>query len=254
MIGTLLSEGLVAMTGIFPTHGPSELAVRGAATYQERIRRRLVRFLGAEQAEKIKWERPPVQADLWRDLNEEIDIEEMARWLDGLPMEIAAMYPTVISNARAYIKRAWPIYPEQTLGASVYELAQDEYGDVWQLARTLNDFETIFDDMDALVLLPSQVDAVAEVYPDLYEETTAAAMSLLKPYTSISGIAPAKKSLSYQREEQLRTLLRLPMDAPFIQPQEEQPKGAPKRADSTREMERRNTTQSERIADKAAAR
>ena len=215
MIGSLPSESLVAMTGIFPTHAPSELAVRGAEAYPTRIRRRLAAFLEADAPEPMKWERPPVQGDLWRDLTELLDPQKIHEWMTDVPLEMMAGYATIIQQARDRIKSAWPLYPDTSLGVQMTELAQDEYGDVWHLCRTLDDPETMFDDMDAMLLLPSQVEAFAAVYPDLYETTRNLAMLLLQPYVQIDPTKKPRKTLRWDREEQIRTLLQVPLDAPI---------------------------------------
>jgi hypothetical protein len=242
------------MTGIFPTHRPSDLMVRGAQGYMDRVRRRLVTFLAADKPEKLKWERPPAQDDLWSDITTPIDPADLTEWLDGLPFEMGMGYALVIDKARSYIRQRWPIFPDESLDIHNTTLAQDEYGDVWQLVRTLHKPDTIFDDMDALVLLPDQVDAFAEIYPTIYQKTVELASLLLQPFISIEGMAKAKKHLGFLREEQMRTLMRLPLDAPIAAPPEAQ--GQTKsntqkdRTAASDDIERRNTPASERVADK----
>ena len=254
MNGSILAESLVAMSGIWLSRRPSELLIRGAASYPDRIRRRLASFLAADAPERLKWERTPAQTDLWRDLNAEIDPEELAAFLLGVPDDMAMGYPIVVQAARDYIRERWPIFDDTSLGLRNVELSPDEYGDVWQLTRTLNDPQTLFDDMDALALLPEQVDAFSAVYPGLYEATVNVAFLLLQPFVQVEGMTGKKKALSFVREEVMRTLLRLPMDAPFAPPQtEQQPGTEAQKQRSAKSNERRTTTPTERIADKAAA-
>ena len=233
--GSLPAECLVAMTGIFPTRAPSELTIRGADSYPSRIRRRLAAFLAAEEVAPMEWERPPAQADLWKDLTTPLNSQKITAWLEGLEnLEMVAGYSLVIEAAREYVKKAWPIYPDSSLGLRNVELAPDEYGDVWHLTRTLNDPETLFDDLDSLLLLPVQVEAFAAVYPDLYEATKNIAILLLQPFTEIEGFGKKHNPLRWGREEQIRTLLQIPNDAPIetAEPQEKQGATPDKRQES----------------------
>jgi hypothetical protein len=251
---SLPSESLVAITGIFPSRHPSELMVRAAQGYMDRVRRRLVTFLAADTPEKMKWERPPAQDDLWKDITTPLDEADLTDWLTGVPHEMGLGYALVIDKARSYIRQRWPIFPDESLDIHNTELAQDEYGDVWQIVRTLDKPDTLFDDMDALILLPDQVDAFAEIYPTIYQKTVELASLLLQPFISVNGMAKAKRRLSFLREEQMRTLMRLPLDAPIAAPPEPQKKDTQKdRSESSSDVERRNTPASERVADKMAA-
>lgn len=228
--GNLATESLVAMTGIFPSRGPNELEIRGSgANYLNRIRRRLVAFLEAKKVEPLKWSRPPSQKHLWSELVRQVSLDEMDDWFNdwagdpAVPVE----YMAVVSQAREFIKNAWPVYPDNSLGLHTFELAPDEYGDVWHLVRTLNDPETIFDDLDSMVLLPVQVDAIAQIYPALYREICQLTMVQLQPYAGIDG-ALQSKTLPGEREEQIRTLLRVPNDGPINAQPEQAPQQQPK--------------------------
>lgn len=246
MIGSLPAERLVAMMGIFPARAPSELTIRGAESYPARIRRRLAAFLAAEKAEPLKWERPPAQQDLWKDLVAPLDLDKLTAWTEGIPVEMVAGYTSIIQTARDRIKAAWPLYPDTSLGLHMTELAPDEYGDVWHLCRTLDDPETMLDDLDALVLLPSQVEAFAAVYPDLYETTRNLVMLLLQPYVQIEGVTKSRKALHWDREEQIRTLLQIPLDAPI-----ETAEGAQQQQQQAQVPKARPAQQSELEADDA---
>lgn len=242
--GNLATESLVAMTGILPTRGPNELEIRGSDTnYVNRVRRRLSTFLDSTKVEKIKWERPPSQKHLWAELVKQVALDDMDDWFDGWAGDpaVPVEYMAVISQAREYVKKAWPIYPDPSIGLHTFELSEDELGDVWHLFRTLNDPETIFDDLDSLVLLPEQVTAIATVYPALYSQICAMATLLLQPFAGIQDVIKPTKQLLAEREEQIRTLLQVPQDAPVVvqaekEQQKKQEQPAPSRAQSHAEV------------------
>lgn len=245
MTNLVTAENLTAMTGIFPSRAPSEIELRGAANYDERIRRRLVRFLEAKDPEPIKWHRPPSQESLWKRLAEPIDeavLAEINEWAMEMNIDVAVavQWPMVVKAARDYILGRWPVFRDNSLGLSTYELAPDEYGDVWHLCRTLHDPETLFDDLDSLLLLPAQVDAFAAVYPSLLETTRQLTALLIQPYVEVQGLIKPKRWLSGDREEQLRVLLQRPGDVPIqadseAQQQEAQQQPAPRKSDTARE-------------------
>jgi len=211
----LQAEMLVAMTGIFIQRAPSELEVRGARNYPARVRRRLAAFLDGSEVVPFQWDRPPSQKSLMRDLSEPLDHDETLKMIADLDVEVGLHFPITLNNARQYILNKWPRFVDNSLGLHNYELATDEYGDVWHLCRTLDKFESVFDDMDSLLLLPEQVEAVTAVFPELMAMVRATAMLLVQPFVSIDGITETKKSLAPEREEQLRTLLGVPNDAPI---------------------------------------
>lgn len=255
----LPAEALVAMTGIFPSRGPSELEARGADNYLARIRRRIVRFLESRKVESLKWQRPPSQKDLWQRLSQPFDEAELDEWFDGwaghpaVPIE----YPAIVQQARDHVKSVWPIFQDNSLGLHTYELAPDEYGDVWHICRTLNDPETLFDDLDSMVLLPVQVEAVAKVYPGLYEEIRKITMLLLEPYVGIEGGIEQKNTLPGEREEQIRTLLQVPNDGPIAAAPDEQQQNQAKASQEIPDREELtdvNQTPSEHVAQRRLTR
>jgi hypothetical protein len=226
MIDATFPEALCAMTGLTPTRAPSYLEIRGAQSYAARIKRRLASFLEADKPAPMKWKKPPSQESLYESLTTPLDAAEVSGWLAETAFEAMVGYPMVIQTARDYVLARWPIYPDTSMGLHTFELAPDEYGDVWHLFSTLNDPETIFDDLDSLLLLPSQVEAFAAVYPELFATTKDLAALLLRPYVGIEGMIEQKKTLPWDREEQIRTLLQLPLDAPIEVSDKEQSENA----------------------------
>lgn len=221
------AECLVAMTGIFPTRPPTEIELVGARNYLARIRRRLSAFLEAKKAEPIKWSRPPSQKKLKEDIFKPFDQDDIAEWTAGLSVGAALYYPIVLQSAHDYLKAKWPKFEDTSMGLHDYDLSPDEFGDIWHLARMLNDFETVFDDLDSLVLLPEQVEAIAKCFPSLLAKTNEILGSLLLPYIEIQGGVKKQKHLLAEREEQIRVLLQIPQDAPVeIQQQKEPAKPA----------------------------
>jgi len=204
-----IGEHLAAMTGIFPSRAPTDIELRGAQNYAARIRRRIARFLDSEEVETLKWQRPPSQESLWEKVATPVDPAEFLAWSkeSDIDPSTGILWPSVVQAARDYIKARWPIYPDTSLGLHTHELALDEYLDVWHLVRTLNDPETIFDDLDSLILLPEQVEAVKAVYPGIYQSIQALALAQLKPFIEIEGAVEKRKTLMGERESQLRLLL-----------------------------------------------
>lgn len=250
MTGDTFPEGLCAMTGINPTRAPSDLELRGAHSYVARIKRRLVAFLEADKPAPMKWRKPPEQESLYQAISTPLDQHETTAWLVDTAVEAVVSYPMIIKSARDYVLARWPVYKDTSLGLHTYELAPDEYGDVWHLFSTLNDPETLFDDMDSLLLLPSQVEAFAAVYPELFAATKNMAALLLQPYVGIEGVIEQTKTLTYDREEQIRTLLQLPVDAPIEVDAKNDP-ATKQAAPSSKQTQQKSTqTPSEHMAEK----
>lgn len=230
------AETMVAMTGLAPTRAPSEIELRGAivTNYDARIKRRLATFLESTTVEPLKWARPPSQNSLWASLTKPLDPAEFTSWAleADLPVDVGIQWPMLIQQARDYVQSKWPLYRDNSLGLHTFELAADEYGDVWHLYRTLNDPDTMFDDLDSLLLLPEQVDAFRTIYPSLFQTTQRMAALLLEPYVEIQGLREAERWLSGEREEQLRILLQNPGDGP-IQMVDEAPEQKPAEPSNT---------------------
>lgn len=243
----LEAECLVAMTGIFPKRAPSELEIVGGRNYLARVRRRIAAFLDAKESGKLIWQRPPSQKQLMRDLSTPLDQAEVAEWIADLPVLTGFNYPLIVKSARDYILAKWPKYEEGGLGLHNHDLAPDEYGDVWHITRTLHDPETIFDDLDALLLLPEQMEAIAAVYPSLLAEMKKMAGLLIFPFIEVDGAVEAKKVLASAREEQLRVFMQVPAEGPIkiVQDEAKQPKQS---APSEREYDHDSQLPSERVA------
>lgn len=257
------AENLTAMTGIFPSRVPSDLEMRGAANYEERIRRRLARFLEAKDVEPLKWRQPPSQESLWKKLSEPLDkdlLEELNEWALDAELDVAeaVKWPIQIKAARDYVLGKWPVFRDNSLGLRTFELATDELGDVWHICSTLNDPESMFDDMASLVLLPAQVEAFAAVYPGLYETTKQLASLLIQPYLHVQGLIEPTKWITGEREEQLRVLLQAPQDGPITadseqQQQDQQEQQAPSGGGNAKDRSGDIRTPSENAAEQRAS-
>ena len=220
----LRAECLAAVTGIFPTSAPTsaQLHLADPAKFVKKLADRVKAFLGSDKAEKFKWAKPPEQTELYKKITDPIDTDELGEWLADVPPEVAGAYGLTIKAARDMVRTAWPVYPDPSLGLHNFDLAQDEYLDVWQLMRTLDTVESIFDDLDARVLLPEQIAAFASIYPDLCQAVKEATYELLQPYMEIAGIIEKKKDLLPLKEELVRILMQLPGDVPIEEPQAQQ--------------------------------
>jgi hypothetical protein len=208
----LAAQRLVAVTGIFPTRAPSEIELAGSEKLTERIGARVRRFLRASEPADMKWREPPGQKHLHDKLTDQLDPMDVGEWFATDP-SMAMIYSKTIEDARGFLLAHWPVYPDPRLGVNNYELGPDEYAALWQLCETLDHPETLFDDLDSLMLLPDQVDAVAFVYPDLYQQINEiTALALADGYIDAPG-EPRRHELSAEREDLIRTLLRLPPEA-----------------------------------------
>jgi hypothetical protein len=250
----LMAESLVAMTGIFPTRAPSEIEIRGSANYLARIRRRVLKFLGSADVVPIKWKRPPSQESLWTSLATPVDPREFAAWglESDLDVSVSVAYPAIVQAARDYAKQLWPLYQDTALGLRTYDLATDELYDVWHIVRTLDDLDTVFDDLDSMILLPEQVTTIKTIYPTLYESIRALTVAQLAPYIEVEGAVEKRKDLPSERETQIRVLLGISEDDTFdVQKTEPENKPASAPSDTKRREDKDETrTPSERAAAK----
>jgi hypothetical protein len=228
--GNFEAEALVAVTGVLPTEAPSDVDIAAAQRYPVRLKKRIDEFLNAKQKEPLKWKKPPKQRQLRAQLTESLESLPMHEWLESHDAATFGAYMLVLSAARKYLNDAWPVYPvDNSLQIENHDLALDEYYDYWRLVRIAEDPEVIFDDMDALVLLPEQVTCLQAVYPAIYD-TIAKLMNLsLQSFVKIPGEDKPKKSLSWRRESQVRVLLRLTEDEPLpiVEQQDQQPQSKP---------------------------
>lgn len=226
----LSAQRLIAVTGIFPTEPPSEIDLAAAAKLPEKLAGRIRRFLRATEPAEMKWREPPEQEKLHAKLTAQLSPLAIGEWFPS-NAALAMDYAQAIENARGHIIAKWPIYPDPSLGVRNYELAPDDYGAVWQLTETLDDIETLFDDLDAFMLLPDQVDAVAFCYPALYKMIKdLVTLELARGYIDEPG-KPRKHELSVEREDAIRTLMQLEPQAvlaidqtPQGQQQQQQPR------------------------------
>jgi len=222
VIGTLPAECLLAMTGLFPSRGPSDTQKRLAQRFPKRLVNRVKDFLESDKIAKFK---PPEQKDqtsLHEKLLTKVDPDEIGDAFLPEEATLSAQYVLLMQSARDKVAASWPLYPDSSFGIHNFDLAPDELLNVLQVLQTLDSVESLFDDLDARVLLPDQVTLFSQVYPDLYEVLKNAAMDEIAPYLEIQGAVTAKRRLSQLHEEQMRILLQLPADAP-IETQEQQP-------------------------------
>ena len=217
------AECLVAVTGLYPESKPSREQHRIARKYPERLARRVREFLDAEKPAKFKPSKPPKnQTKLHDKLATPVDLNAIAEWFTDEP-DLGLAYAMVMQAARDKVLASWPVFPDPSLGVHNFDLGPDELLDVLQELKTLDEVESLFDDMDAFVLLPSQVASFAGTYPELYATVKAAAQKELIPYLEIPGFVARRKVLDAAKEDQIRVLLQLAPDAPI----ELQPQGQP---------------------------
>jgi hypothetical protein len=252
----LAAECLAAVTGIYLTGAPSamQLHIAEPSRYLAKLEKRIATFLEADKPAKFRGEKLPEQRATYEKITDILDPDKLVEWLADVPHEVALPYTLTVQAARAKVKEAWPVYPDPSLGLHNFELAPDELLDVVQVMRTLDNPESLFDDLDARVLLPAQVDLIAAIYPDLYREICKLCYDATEPYVEIPGFVEKKKDLSALKEEQLRVLMKLPTDAPMVATPEA-PQPAPQKpgrgsGDSVSKNSSRLQTPSEHTAER----
>lgn len=221
----LLAEGLCLTHGIFPTKAPGVMAVRSAMNLPTRIRKRLTEFLNADEQTPMVWETPPSQDDLRTEIFSPLDEKRFDGWTDNMDPVLLGQYMLTITNAKTRLQELWPVFPERTFGLRNYDLSIDEFGEVWQNARLLGNIDVIFDDLGTRIIVPAQVALFSSTYPETYTMIKDIATLLLEPYVEIQGSIPPKKSMSYDKEEAIRTLLQLDVDPAIETPASEMPSG-----------------------------
>lgn len=198
------AECLVAVTGLFPESKPSREQYSLSRKFPERLASRVRAFLAAEKPEKYKAPSiPKNQTKLHDKIATLVDLNQIAEWFVDEP-DLGLAYAMVMQAARDKVVAAWPVFPDPSLGVHNFDLGVDELLDVLQELRTLDSVESLFDDMDALVLLPSQVASFAATYPELYASVKAETAKALTPYLEMPGFVERRKSLDPFREDQIR--------------------------------------------------
>jgi hypothetical protein len=208
MIGTLAAECLAIVTGIFPTHAPSENDVERAVKLHNKVQSKLREFLKAEKPEDWeKWERPPNQQELFDQLTEPLSEKLMES--DVVPVEILAQWALVISKAREFLISKWPIFETDGVIPEKLPLSTDEYADLWSLVRAVDGIDNLFADLQSHCLEDAQIDAIRACYPDWYEETDKMI------FDELVNVVSKKHVLTWQQEDMLRVFRSLPGEEPL---------------------------------------
>ena len=214
MNGSLAAECLALATGIFPKRPPSLADVNRASKIHARVETALRAFLRADKPEKWEsWQRPPDQDELHEQLCTPVDGKDwIAEWL---PPEVMPQWLIVINQARKYVADKWPIWNADSFTPANYSLSRDEYGDMWELVRSIDGEENFLADLRSHVLSPAQVEAMKACYPDFYETCFASQSTDVVPvlFEQLVSLATQKKSLTWQQEDMVRVLLGMPDEA-----------------------------------------
>lgn len=206
----IAAEALVAITGLWPTSAPSRSTVLAASNIVKSWSRKFSTFLDGKVG-KFKWKQPPDAESLHNDILEEMDSEKIAGWFTNmLDAELAIEYVAVIKRGREYLANIWPKLKIQGIVAKALPPSRDQLDSVWTIARTLDDLDVIFDDLNAHCLAKEQVVAFREIYPEL------SAMSDRMVEDLISGKIAKGDDLSWEVESQIKTLMGLPQIAPIV--------------------------------------
>jgi hypothetical protein len=223
MPGNLDAECLVAVTGLFPEDKPSREQRSLARKFPKRLADRVRAFLDSEKRAKYQAPKlPKNQTKLHDKITEQVDLDQIAEWFTDEP-DLGLAYAMVMQAGRDKVVAAWPVFPDPSLGVHNFDLGVDELLNVLQELKTLDSVESLFDDLDAFVLLPSQVATFAANYPELYASVQAETGKALTPYLEAPGFVERRKALDPFKEDQIRILLQLEPDAVI----ELQPQGQP---------------------------
>lgn len=210
MIGTLAAETLALATGIFPKKPPSPADTARATKLHAKVETAIKRFLRGDKPEKWEaWQRPPGQDDLHASI---VDVIDADGWFDDhMPIEITPQWLIVVMKARKYLVDKWPTYDDaDKLGPANFALSEDEYGNIWELVRTLDGIDNFLADLESYVLTREQVEALKECFPDFFESMDSIILECL------TDIQSNGKSLTWQQGDMVRILRNIPDEAPLM--------------------------------------
>lgn len=206
---TFPAESLALATGVFPRKGPSPSDIARAQKLLHKVQDSVKRLLKGEKPEKWEaWQRPPAQEDLHADLLEQLDHEKLQS--EELPSDVLSQWMILVAKSRKYVSDKWPIYDAVALEPAAFDLAEDEYGDIWELVRTLDSFDNFLGDLESYVLTREQVEAIQACYPKFYEAMDAVVFECL------AEAATRKVELDWRQEDMIRILRNQPDEAPLL--------------------------------------
>lgn len=207
MSSRLAAEALCAVTGLWPRESPTIETLLAAEGIVERWRGRLAKWMKGKQA-PMTWEPAPDQVELQGRIVDPLNAAEVEAWLGALgDPEVGLDYAAVLLSARELLNDKWPKLDIGTVVPDVLPLAHDDLAEVWSLVRVLDGPDSLFDDLDAWVLTPSQVEAWNAVYPEL----SAMVRDLLTG--AMIDHATAGGAFSWQQLDLVRMVRGLPPEA-----------------------------------------
>lgn len=215
------AEALVATTGLWPSKAPSQRTIVAASGILRSWAGKLSSFLDGRHA-RFNWPPPPEPSKLQDDILSIPDQEEIAGWFENmLDPQLAIEYVTVITRGREYLAAQWPHVQMEGIVAEVLPPSKDQLDRMWALTRTLDDPDSIFEDMQAYALTSSQAEAFRKVYPEL------AGMADRIAEDQIIRKISKNERIQWTVESQIRTFKLMPQLVPIAvtQPKNsEQPK------------------------------
>jgi hypothetical protein len=234
MADNLPAECLAIVTGIFPKKGPTRAELVRASKIHAKVEESLKRFLSGEKPKKWEtWIRPPEQSDLWKDLTKPFDAEKLVS--EDAPGDLVPLWIMVVGNARDYAKNKWPVFEADSLVPSAYDLSQDEYGDVWEIVRTLDDIDNFLGDFESYVLTREQVDSIQECFPSFYDSIRRIILDQL------SAMAAKGVELDWKQEDMTRVIAGLKDEEPITikslgEPAKSKPLSEPQQSKQVQQM------------------
>jgi hypothetical protein len=205
----LPEECLCLASGLLTTSPPSDPDIMRASKLLSKVETHVKAFLRAEVPEKWEcWQRPPEQSELRDALIKPLD-HDMIEEDHNLDAEVLAAWALVTANARKYVLGKWPVYDEQSLEPASYDLAPDEYADIWEIVRAVDGIENLFGDLRSHVLSYEQVEAAKACFPD-FMATVDDVM-----FHELSDHLAKKRKITWQQEDMIRVLRSLPGEEPI---------------------------------------
>lgn len=218
----IAEEALAAVTGIWPTKAPDRDDFARALALPDVWRRRLVKILESEKPEEADWPEPPEEEALWRKISTPPALDDMQAVVLAIgDTETAIGYGALLQRARDHLVSVWPVVEIGEIVPERVPLPPDDLAEMAMLTRTLGKPAEILEDFAAWALLPSQVRAMAEVYPELW------AMFLQILDEAIIDRTAKKKDIGLAQSEIIKIARQVPPTADIVVAQKPEPPSPP---------------------------
>lgn len=202
----IAAEALVAATGIFPekiTQTLVEEAISLPRVWQRRIRA----WFGSDANERFTLYPRPDHEETLEKLTAGMQPAAAASLVRGLPPDQAQAYLAQLSNAREHVRAIWPALRLETpTGPELLPPSTMEMGRAWSVLAVIDHPTRLLDEMAMGTITAEQADAVAEVYPALFDVLR----GLIDEEINRRRMERKTYKVPYRHQQILRTLLGLP--------------------------------------------